>query len=200
MSLSNNHVICPSIVFYKIVFLFLEASWGFLVYNIKNNKILNDADSESREKRISELIDPIAQELKNLQTNVNIIEKHRLESYGRLSEQVEVLANGTRLLEQALRSPTTRGKWGEIQLQRVLELAGMSEHIDFYSQKGLDNSSISPDAIIHLPGKRALAIDSKAPLNSYIEATEAKTEKEKNKFLEQHAKNIRQTAKSVCLK
>ena len=114
-------------------------------------------------KKNIELIDPIAQELKNLQTNVNIIEKHRLESYGRLSEQVEVLANGTRLLEQALRSPTTRGKWGEIQFQRVLELAGMSEHIDFNSQKGLDNSSIRPDAIIHLPGKRSLAIDSKAP-------------------------------------
>ena len=127
------------------------------------------------EKRISELINPIAQELKNLQNNVHTIEKHRLESYGRLSEQVEILANGTRLLEQALRSPTTRGKWGEIQLQRVLELAGMSEHIDFNTQKGLDDSSIRPDAIIRLPGNRSLAIDSKAPLNSYIEATEAKT-------------------------
>ena len=190
----GTSIICV-LVFILVIFVFQKKGYELLEEKIKNNKILNDADSESREKRISELIDPIAQELKNLQTNVHIIEKHRLESYGRLSEQVEVLANGTRLLEQALRSPTTRGKWGEIQLQRVLELAGMSEHIDFNSQKGLDNSSIRPDAIIHLPGKRALAIDSKAPLNSYIEATEAKTEKEKNKFLEQHAKNIRQTAK-----
>ena len=187
-------IICL-LVFILVIYFFQKKGYELLEEKIKNNKILDEADSESREKRISELINPIAQELKNLQNNVHTIEKHRLESYGRLSEQVEILANGTRLLEQALRSPTTRGKWGEIQLQRVLELAGMSEHIDFNTQKGLDDSSIRPDAIIHLPGNRSLAIDSKAPLNSYIEATEAKTEKEKNKFLEKHAKNIKQTAK-----
>ena len=68
---------------------------------------------------------------------INDIEKNRIESYGRLSEQVDILANGTRQLEQALRSPTSRGKWGEVQLQRILELAGMSEHVDFNLQKGL---------------------------------------------------------------
>lgn len=183
------------LIFTLIIYMIHKKDYELFEEKIKNNKILNETDSEQRERRISELINPIAQELKKLQNNVNDIEKNRIESYGRLSEQVDILANGTKQLEQALRSPTTRGQWGEVQLKKVLELSGMTEHIDFNTQKGIQDTSMRPDAIIHLPGNRSLAIDSKAPLNSYIEATEARTEKEKNEYLEKHAKNIKQTAK-----
>jgi len=183
------------LIFSLIIYIVQKKGYELFEEKVKNNKILTETESEQREKRISNLIDPIAQELKKLQSSVNDIEKNRIDSYARLSQEVDKLAYGTKQLEQALRSPTTRGKWGEIQLQKVLELSGMTEHIDFNTQKGVQDSSIRPDAIIHLPGKRSLAIDSKAPLNSYIEATEAKSEKEKNEFLEKHAKNIRQTAK-----
>jgi len=187
-------IICL-LIFSLIIYIVQKKGYELFEEKVRNNKIITETESELREKRISHLIDPIAHELKQLQSSVKDIEKNRIDSYARLSDEVGKLAYGTKQLEEALRSPTTRGKWGEIQLQKVLELSGLTEHIDFNTQKGFQDSSIRPDAIIHLPGNRSLAIDSKAPLNSYIKATEAKTEKEKNEHLEKHAKNIKQTAK-----
>ena len=183
------------LIFTLIIYFLQKKGYELLQEKVNNNKLINENESKDSERRISELIDPIAKELEKLQSNVNTIEKNRIESYGRLSEQVDILAYGTKQLEQALRSPTTRGKWGEIQLQRVLELSGMTEHIDFNTQKGIEDTSARPDAIINLPGEKFLAIDAKTPLNSYIDATESKTEKEKNENLEKHAKNIKKTAK-----
>ena len=158
-------------IFSLIIYLIQKKLFDIIKSNIQNTN--NEKELDFREQRISNLIEPLNSQLQILNKGVNEIEKNRIESYGRLSEQVDILANGTRQLEQALRSPTSRGKWGEVQLKRILELAGMSEHVDFNLQKELSNNHGRPDAIIHLPGNRALAIDAKTPLSSYIEYTEA---------------------------
>ena len=187
-------IICL-LIFSFIIYIMQKKGNELLEEKISNNKINNETELEYRERRLSSLVEPLTNELQKLNSSVNDIEKNRIESYGRLSEQVDILANGTRQLEQALRSPTSRGKWGEVQLQRILELAGMSEHVDFNLQKGLSEGGGRPDAIIHLPGNRSLAIDAKTPLSSYIEYTEAKSEKEKNEKLIKHANTIKNTAK-----
>ena len=180
-------------IFSLVIYLIQKKLFDIMKGNLKS--INNEAELDFREKRISDLIEPLATQLQTLNNSVNDIEKNRIESYGRLSEQVDILANGTRQLEQALRSPTLRGKWGEVQLKRILELAGMSEHVDFNLQKELSNNGGRPDAIIHLPGNRPLAIDAKTPLSSYIEYTEANSEEEKNEKLKKHAISIKNTAK-----
>ena len=182
-------------IFCLIIYIIQKKLFDIMKSNIQNTN--NEKELDSREQRISNLIEPLNSQLQVLNKNVNEIEKNRIESYGRLSEQVDILANGTRQLEQALRSPTSRGKWGEVQLKRILELAGMSEHVDFILQKELSNNQGRPDAIIHLPGNRALAVDAKTPLSSYIEYTEAKSEDEKNEKLKKHANNIKNTAKML---
>jgi len=182
-------------LFGLIVYLIQKKLFDVMKNNIQTNN--NEIELDFREKRISNLIEPLNSQLQTLNKSVNEIEKNRIESYGRLSEQVDILANGTRQLEQALRSPTSRGKWGEVQLKRILELAGMSEHVDFNLQKELSNNSGRPDAIIHLPGNRSLAVDAKTPLSSYIEYTEANSEEEKNEKLKKHANNIKNTAKML---
>ena len=125
-------------IFSLVIYLIQKKLFDIMKGNLKS--INNEAELDFREKRISDLIEPLTTQLQTLNNSVNDIEKNRIESYGRLSEQVDILANGTRQLEQALRSPTLRGKWGEVQLKRILELAGMSEHVDFNLQKELSNN------------------------------------------------------------
>ena len=184
-------------IFSLIIYMMQKRGYELLEAKVNNNKINNETELEYRERKLSLLVEPLTNEIQKLNNNVNSIEKNRIESYGRLSEQVDILANGTRQLEQALRSPTTRGKWGEVQLQRILELSGMSEHVDFNLQKGLSESGGRPDAIINLPGNRSLAIDAKTPLSAYIEYTEAKSELERNEKLKKHAHNIKTTARML---
>lgn len=181
----------------SILIIYLIQKKGFDKFKESMNYSNNENELVYTEKKISDLVTPLTNQLETLNNSVKDIEKNRIESYGRLSEQVEILANGTRQLEQALRSPTSRGKWGEVQLKRIIELAGMSEHIDFILQKELPNNAGRPDAIIHLPGNRSLAVDAKTPLSSYIEYTEANSEIEKNEKLKQHAINIKNTAKML---
>ena len=179
------------------IYIYNKRELQFLKERIKYNKEIDSNEQEAREKRISSLIEPLTNELQKLQNNVNYIEKNRQESYGRLSEQVNLLSNETRQLERALKSPTLRGKWGEVQLQRVLELSGMIEHVDFEKQKSLSDGLLKPDVIINIPGNRSIAIDAKTPLEYFMEASEATTEEQKEEKLAKHAKNIKQTVQRL---
>ena len=187
-------------LFFVTIYIYNKRELQFLKERIKLNNELEHNVQEEKEKRIFSLIEPLTNELQKLQANVNYIEKNRQESYGRLSEQVNLLSNETRQLEQALKSPTLRGRWGEVQLQRVLELSGMIEHVDYEKQKTLSEGMLKPDAIVNIPGKRSIAIDAKTPLEFYIEATESKTEEQKEENLVKHAKNIKQTVQRLSQK
>ena len=140
---------------------------------------------QAREAAIAQLLEPIRAALDKTATQVATIERERQDSFATLRTQIEALAGGqlslqreTRNLVTALRRPEVRGRWGEMTLRRVVELAGMSEHCDFTEQMHIEgeDGALGPDLIVHMPDDRNLIVDAKAPLDAYLEAMEAPTD------------------------
>jgi len=133
-------------------------------------------DLAAREVAVAALVKPIAEQLDKLTAQTQAMEKTRAESHGQLSEQVRALLTAqqelrgeTGRLVNALRKPEVRGRWGEVQLRRVVEMAGMLEHCDFFEQEtGADGKR--PDMLVRLPGGKTVVVDSKAPLAAYLDA------------------------------
>lgn len=134
--------------------------------------------SRAASASIQEIIKPLGESLKALDAKVGVLEKNRAEAYGKLNEQVtnttgllDALRTETTNLSSALRRNDARGRWGELQLRRIIEMIGMSEHVSFDEQKQqVGDGSGRPDVTIHLPNNRVLYVDSKAPMNSYLDA------------------------------
>jgi len=157
-------------------------------------------DLDRRQGAIGELVQPLHEALARMDEGMRRVEKERVGAYESLREQVRSLAQAqerlhaeTLTLAKALRAPTVRGRWGELQLRRVVELAGMSEHCDFSEQATLqgDNGRRRPDLIVHLPGGRSIAVDAKVPLTGYLDALEAASDAEADTRLAQHAREVR---------
>ena len=138
----------------------------------------------SREQDASVLraLAPVAEKLTAVQQQVSLLERDRLEQYGQLAQQLqearltdEQLMRSTHALESALRSNSARGQWGEVQLRRVVEAAGMMRHVDFHEQhhgtSGAE-AAVRPDLVVQLPGDKQLVVDAKVPLSAYLEAQE----------------------------
>lgn len=168
----------------------------------KLNKFQETAkgDLEKRQTAINELVNPMKESLVKVDTKLQEIEKSRLEAYSGLTQQVkamreaqELLRGETSNLVQALRRPEVRGRWGEIQLQRVLEMAGMVKGLDYDEQQSVDTEEgrLRPDIIIHLPGNKTIVVDAKTPLDAYLSAIEAPDEETRNSKLKEHARQIR---------
>lgn len=153
---------------------------------------------EERQKAVSEIIKPLREQLQNLEAS-------RIGAYAELSNQVrslteqsELLKRETVTLSRALKSSNVRGTWGELQLRRVVELAGMLPYCDFVEQQHTDAGR--PDMIIRLPGDVQIVVDAKAPLNAYLEALEATGDARKSALLILHAKQVRDHVKRLSEK
>lgn len=139
---------------------------------------------------------PLSQSLEKLDDRIRELEQKREGAYQGLQEQITGLSQAqsalhetTLTLSQALRSSTVRGRWGELQLRRVVELAGLMDHIDFEEQPATDSGR--PDLIVHLPSGGTLPVDAKAPMKAYLDAVEEKDEDKRVQRLEDHAKALR---------
>ncbi len=153
-----------------------------------------------REKAVEALVKPIRDALDASQKQISELEKARSEAYGGIKNQLEAmqlsqksLTQETQNLVKALRRPEVRGRWGEITLRRLVELAGMVEHCDFVEQVHTtgDGQTIRPDMIVRMPDQRELVVDVKTPLDAYLEAAEAADDAQRKLGLERHAKNVR---------
>lgn len=149
---------------------------------------------------LSEMVKPLKESLDKVDGNVLQLEKSRLKAYELLHHEInalqvseEALRRETHKLSKALHAPTSRGKWGEVQLRRVVELAGMLKHCDFYEQVGGVSNEIvvRPDMVINLPGNRKIAIDAKVPIEFIYSANEATSEEKRNALLLRHASEIK---------
>jgi len=160
------------------------------------------ADLEARQKALLQLAQPIQERLERFDGKLEQLEKQRIGAYQALSQQVRDLLEvhlpqlhqETRSLVQALRQPQARGRWGELQLRRVVEMAGMLEHCDFEEQvsQNTDQGRLRPDLIVRLPGGRTIVVDAKAPVEAYLKAVEAGSEDERARALAQHAQQVKQ--------
>lgn len=153
-----------------------------------------------REKAVEALVKPIADALKSSQKQIADLEKSRSEAYGGIKNQLEAmqlsqksLTQETQNLVNALRRPEVRGRWGEITLRRLVELAGMVEHCDFVEQVHTEGNGqiIRPDMVVRMPDRRELIVDVKTPLDAYLSAVEAQDDNERQLGLKRHAKNVR---------
>ena len=157
-------------------------------------------DLQEREKAIEEMVKPVRETLDRFDQKIQEVEKARVGAYEGLSAQVrglfetqQQLRTETAKLVHALKSPRIRGRWGEIQLKRVVELAGMLDHCDFAEQETAqsENGRLRPDLIIRLPGQKVIVVDAKSPLDAYLAALETNNEDERRGHLTTYAAHIR---------
>ena len=165
------------------------------------------AELEMREKAIAQLVEPIHKALAKQEEQAQAMERERRESVGKLSGQIESLVNvqallqrETRNLSTALRRPEVRGRWGEITLRRVVELAGLSEHCDFDEQVNVatsDRSIVRPDLVVRMPDSRSIVVDAKTPLDAYMDAVEAPDDETRRTSLARHAMQVEQRVREL---
>jgi DNA recombination protein RmuC len=151
-------------------------------------------DLESRRKAIDGLIEPMLGMLKQVDVKLADAERERLQAYTRLAEQVTALGQSANTLSRALRTPAVRGRWGEMQLRRVVEMAGMLHRCDFDEQRELqsENGRFRPDLIVHLPAGKKIVVDAKAPLEAFLDAQETPDEETRAGRLQAHTRQVRE--------
>ena len=166
------------------------------------DKILAEAkgDLGKRQEAIQGLVNPLSESLKQFEVHVRDIEKNRQEAYSGLSEHLKTLSSTQQQLQKetanlvtALRKPQVRGRWGEMTLRRVVELAGMSEHCDFAEQVTSDSEEGKqrPDLIVRLPADREIVVDAKVSLEAYLDAVSADSDERRKDAMNRHASQVR---------
>ena len=156
---------------------------------------------DKRQKAVDDLVRPIHEALSRVDGKLQQVEKDRVSNYAGLLEQVKAMAHTQQALHaetgnlvKALRAPQVRGRWGEIQLRRVVEIAGMLDYCDFVEQARVDSEEgrLQPDLIIRLPGDKTVVVDAKSPLSAYLDATEGNgDDRARDALLKKHARQVR---------
>ena len=162
-----------------------------------------------REAAIAQLVLPLRASLERTEAQVLSLERERREAFATLRTQIETLSGGqaqlsreTRNLATALRRPEVRGRWGELSLRRIVELAGLTEHCDFTEQQRVttEDGVLRPDLVVHMPEERDLVIDAKTPLDAYLAALEAASEEERALALKRHAQQVEARVRELASK
>jgi DNA recombination protein RmuC len=166
-------------------------------------------DLDQRTQAIEQMLTPLRDQLGRYEQGLRLLELERQKAYTGLSDQVRTLMQSqdklqseTRNLVTALRSPATRGRWGEMQLRRVVEMAGMVEHCDFEQQVTTDGADgrLRPDMVVTLPGSRTVVVDAKVPLQAFLDANDATGESDRRAHLVAHARQLRAHVDSLSKK
>ncbi|MGH8137321.1 MAG: DNA recombination protein RmuC [Steroidobacteraceae bacterium] len=164
---------------------------------------------KERETAIAQLVEPLRTALERTEAQAQALERERRDAYSTLRTQIEALTSGhsqlqreTRNLVTALRRPEVRGRWGELTLRRLVELAGMSEHCDFTEQLQVagDEGALRPDLVVHMPDSRDLVVDVKTPLDAYLEALEATSDEARQIALKRHAQHLEMRVRQLAAK
>jgi DNA recombination protein RmuC len=172
-------------------------------------KATADGDLAQRQQAIEGMVGPLRESLERVQLQLNTVERERAGSYSKLLEQVammrttsEQLQKETTQLVTALRAPQVRGRWGEMQLERAVEAAGMTEHIDYDTQATVagPDGRLRPDLVVRLVGGKSVVVDSKVAFSGYLEAMEAKDEATRAARLKAHARHLRDHIDSLGAK
>jgi DNA recombination protein RmuC len=154
-----------------------------------------------RAEEIKGIVRPVEEKLGRMEGEIGRLERERRQAQGELAQMVRQLGEGVGTLRQetgnlvtALKRPTTRGSWGEIQLRNVVEMAGMVSHCDFVEQSTVETSSgsLRPDMLVRLPGGKLVVVDSKVPLDAYLSALESSTESDRERHSARHASQTRE--------
>ena len=174
------------------------------------DQALAQGSLKERESAIAQLVEPLRAALERSDQHTTALERERRDAYAALRTQVESLASGqtqlqreTRNLVTALRRPEVRGRWGELTLRRLVELAGLSEHSDFTEQLhlfGQEGAALRPDLVVHMSESRDLVVDVKTPLDAYLEALEAGTDEERQQALKKHAQQVETRVRQLASK
>jgi DNA recombination protein RmuC len=164
-------------------------------------------DLEKRQQAIDALVGPVKASLDKVDEKIHALEKAREAAYGELRQQFaqitsahSKLSDETSNLTKALRQSHVRGRWGEIQLRRVVEMAGMMMHCDFVEQETGEDGRLRPDLVVKLPGNRHIVVDSKAPITAYMEAHEATSDELRKAKIQLHAQLMRRHLESLAKK
>ena len=168
-----------------------------------------NAELEKKQKSFEDLVKPIKDGLEKYESEIQRVEKERATMYGELTNELKTvnassvaLRDQTSNLINALRTPTVKGQWGEVQLRRVVELAGMQEHCDFETQVHIDgdNGRLRPDMVVRMPGNKSIVVDSKVPTKAYLEAFECTDPDARKQKLLVHCEQMRAHIKNLSSK
>lgn len=181
---------------------FLDAARNTLSATLEAGRAEISGDLALKQTAIENVVQPLANSLGRLETQVRELERARENAFGSLGEQVQALARETASLSTALRSPQARGRWGEVTLRRVAELSGMVHNCDFSEQQTYegDGVRIRPDMIVRLPGDRSLVVDAKVPLTAYLDAAAAPDDASRKAALTRHGQQVAEHVRQLASK
>jgi DNA recombination protein RmuC len=163
-------------------------------------------DLDKRTTQMDALVKPITDSLTKVDSKIEQLEKERVQAHGALFNHLKTVTAGQEELKRetanlvtALRAPHTRGRWGEMQLRRVCEMAGMIKHCDFTEQTTVmsDDGKLRPDVVVQLPGEKQIVIDAKVPMVAYLDSIEAQDETSRKAFMQTHVRHVRDHVKKL---